>query len=220
MKAKLSFVVFGLAIIFLLGISIFAREKIKQAESVSSAALTKSFSDANGAQNSSQVMSAEQSYKEYLAFRRDIIDFLKKKDTLAAAERERRGKDLMRQVDQREQLRHVNAGEAYTLKLSLIEAIEPDPQKRIEGVAELSLRYKTEAERKQAEFVAQQNRDPRFRAYKAREAQIVAEVQAMQSFPSGMSRDEYLRQRLLEARAAIYYAPTSGGPSQPPIPVR
>jgi hypothetical protein len=220
MKAKLSLVVFGISLIFLLGISIFAREKTKQADAMNSTALAKNLSGVGGVQNSSQALSAEQRYRDYLAFRRDIIDFLNKKDTLAATEREQRGKALMRQVDEREQLRHMNAGEAYALKLSLIEAIEPDPQKRIERVADLSVRYKAEAERKQAEFVAQQNRDPRFRAYKTREAQIVAEVQAMQSFPGGMSRDEYLRQRLLEARAAIYYAPQPGGSSQPPIPVR
>ena len=41
---------------------------------------------------------------------------------------------------------------------------------------------------------------------KAREAQIVSEVLAMTTYPGGMSRDDYLRVRLQEARQSIYGA--------------
>ena len=43
---------------------------------------------------------------------------------------------------------------------------------------------------------------PEFEAYKQREKQIVKEVMAMEKVPAGLTRNEYLRQRLLEARVA------------------
>lgn len=46
--------------------------------------------------------------------------------------------------------------------------------------------------------------DPRLAAYKAREAEIVAEVMAMSSYPGGLSRGDYLRQRLDEVRAEVW----------------
>ena len=43
---------------------------------------------------------------------------------------------------------------------------------------------------------------PEFEAYKQQEKQIVKEVMAMDKVPAGLTRNEYLRQRLLEARVA------------------
>ncbi|WP_105101945.1 hypothetical protein [Microbulbifer pacificus] len=45
---------------------------------------------------------------------------------------------------------------------------------------------------------------PGFAEYKALERKIVAEVRALDRFPDGMSRDEYLRKRLQEAREQAY----------------
>lgn len=45
---------------------------------------------------------------------------------------------------------------------------------------------------------------PGYTDYKARELEIIAQVNQMQSFPDGLSRAEYLRQQLLEARLAAY----------------
>ena len=49
---------------------------------------------------------------------------------------------------------------------------------------------------REAAFVAQQQADPRMQRYKAREKTVVAEVMAMTIIPGGLTRDEYLRQRL------------------------
>lgn len=54
---------------------------------------------------------------------------------------------------------------------------------------------------------------PGFSDYKAREAEIIAEVNAMDSFPQGQTRQQYLRERLLEARIAAY---GEGGEGSPP----
>ena len=45
---------------------------------------------------------------------------------------------------------------------------------------------------------------PAFTDYKAREAAILAEVLARDSFPGGMSREAYLEERLAEARREAY----------------
>ncbi|WP_444918920.1 hypothetical protein [Microbulbifer sp. JMSA003] len=45
---------------------------------------------------------------------------------------------------------------------------------------------------------------PGFSTYKDLERSIVEEVQQMTSFPDGMSRHEYLRKRLQDAREAVY----------------
>ena len=42
--------------------------------------------------------------------------------------------------------------------------------------------------------------DARFSRYKSEEKRIVDEVMALDSIPDGLSRDQYLRQRLQEAR--------------------
>ncbi|WP_444923521.1 hypothetical protein ACJJH9_17375 [Microbulbifer sp. DLAB2-AF] len=45
---------------------------------------------------------------------------------------------------------------------------------------------------------------PGFSTYKDLERSIVEEVQQMTSFPNGMNKQEYLRQRLQEARETVY----------------
>jgi hypothetical protein len=49
-----------------------------------------------------------------------------------------------------------------------------------------------------------QRRDPNFERYKAEERRIVEDVLALQDIPDGLSRDQYLRQRLQEARERSY----------------
>ena len=46
--------------------------------------------------------------------------------------------------------------------------------------------------------------DARFTRYKSDEKRIVEEVMALDSIPDGLSRDQYLRQRLQEAREQAY----------------
>ncbi|MEM9760664.1 MAG: hypothetical protein AAF933_15585, partial [Pseudomonadota bacterium] len=54
---------------------------------------------------------------------------------------------------------------------------------------------------------------PGFTDYKTREAEIIAEVNGMDSFPQGQTRQQYLRERLLEARIEAY---GEGGEQVPP----
>ena len=65
-------------------------------------------------------------------------------------------------------------------------------------------RYRAHADQRMDAFAAQQRNDPRFQSYKARERAIVAEVMALPRIPGGLTRDQYLRQRLQQARETAY----------------
>ena len=68
----------------------------------------------------------------------------------------------------------------------------------------LAERYRADAARREAAFVAQQQADPRMQRYKAREKAVVAEVMAMTTIPGGLTRDEYLRERLQRERELAF----------------
>ncbi|MFQ6312228.1 hypothetical protein [Lysobacter capsici] len=71
-------------------------------------------------------------------------------------------------------------------------------------VQQLAARYRADAKRREQQWVEQQQHDTRFQAYKQRERVVVAEVLAMQQIPGGVTRDEYLRQRLQAERERVY----------------
>ncbi len=220
MKAKLSLIGTGVAIVCMIGIAIYSTQKTKEADKLRTAtqALIKKTTP-GPATGEMANLSPDEQFKHYMSFERDMRRFLRDQEEMTPAERNRLAIDLMQRIDQREEKKHLSAGEGLKLKIALINATVSDENQQALQVAELIARYQARAERQQAAFLDAQQRDPRFQSYKAREAQIVAEVQAMRSFPSGMSRSEYLRQRLLEARAAIYYTPQSAEPiplEQPP----
>ncbi len=223
-KMQLSAFGMGMATICLVGIVIYSSQKTKEAKDLDETA--RAIASATGKKTSvaSAATTPEQLFRQHMDFERDVRQFIRDNESWTPTERQRRAQDLALRIEEREKTRYVNAGEAFKLKMMLIRATEPDEQKQNQRIADLALRYQAEAERQQTAFLDTQKRDPRFQAYKSREAQIVAEVGAMRSFPGGMSRDEYLRQRLLEARAAIYYAPAptgaqaSPGPQQAPTP--
>ncbi|TXI49224.1 MAG: hypothetical protein E6Q50_08520 [Lysobacter sp.] len=225
MKAKFSLIGTGTAMVCLIGIVIYASQKTKEADNLRAAAqLHAAQTSANSAAAAAagKSLTPEQQFRIYMDFERDMRRFLRDKDTLDQAERTRQAKALMGRVDEREKAMQVSAPEGMKLKMALIRAMEPDERKQAQQIGEMIVRYQVEAERQQTAFLDSQRNDPRFQAYKTREAQIVAEVETMQRFPGGMSRDEYLRQRLLEARAAIYYTPAptdAQAPApQPPTP--
>jgi hypothetical protein len=208
LKGKLSALVLGLGAICLLGISIYSSRKSEEA--VENEATARTLTKSLPSQNGRPALTPQQQFEEHINFERDTRNFARDYINLPQQERETRARDLALRIDEREKSRYMSAGEALKLKVMLIRAIEQDEQKQMQRISDMVLRYQAEAERRQNQFAQSQQQDPKFQAYKAREAQIVAEVQTMTSFPGGMSRDEYLRQRLLEARAAIYYTPQSG----------
>lgn len=133
-------------------------------------------------------------------FEKALRDFLANSAALDAAERARIAAELDAQVEAEELAARMSADEARMLRLALIERSSDDAAERLRRAEALAEAYRLEAERRQREFEQQQARDPRFRDYKTREAQVVAEVQALREIPGGISRDEYLRRRLQAER--------------------
>ena len=145
-----------------------------------------------------------QEHLERQRFEADAKDFFARSASLRAVERSERADALTRQIDKYEAACGLSAGEAVLLRTALVKATVDDPARQAEQVAAIADRYRAHADRRMAAFLEQQRNDPRFQAYKAREAQVVAEVMAATTIPAGLTRDQYLRQRLQEAREQAY----------------
>ena len=145
-----------------------------------------------------------QAHRERQRFETDAKDFFARAPSLRAVERSERADALTRQIDRYEAAGGLSAGEAVLLRTALIKATVDDPAEQAAAVAEMADRYRAHADQRMAAFAAQQRNDPRFQSYKAREVQVVSEVMAMTSVPAGLTRDQYLRQRLQEERERAY----------------
>ena len=145
-----------------------------------------------------------QEHLERQRFEADAKDFFARSASLRAVERSERADALTRQIDKYEAACGLSAGEAVLLRTALVKATVDDPARQAEQVAAIADRYRAHADRRMAAFLKQQRNDPRFQAYKAREAQVVAEVMAATTIPAGLTRDQYLRQRLQEERERAY----------------
>ena len=145
-----------------------------------------------------------QEHLERQRFEADAKDFFARSASLRAVERSERADALTRQIDKYEAACGLSAGEAVLLRTALVKATVDDPARQAEQVAAIADRYRAHADRRMAAFLEQQRNDPRFQAYKAREVQVVAEVMAATTIPAGLTRDQYLRQRLQEERERAY----------------
>ena len=145
-----------------------------------------------------------QEHLERQRFEADAKDFFARSASLRAVERSERADALTRQIDKYEAACGLSAGEAVLLRTALVKATVDDPARQAEQVAAIADRYRAHADRRMAAFLEQQRNDPRFQAYKAREAQVVAEVMAATTIPAGLTRDQYLRQRLQQERERAY----------------
>lgn len=145
-----------------------------------------------------------QAHRERQRFEADAKDFFARASSLRAVERSERADALTRQIDRYEADGGLSAGEAVLLRTALVKATVDDPAQQAEAVAAMADRYRAHTDQRMAAFAAQQANDPRFQSYKAREAQVVAEVMASTTIPAGLTRDQYLRQRLQEERERAY----------------
>lgn len=97
----------------------------------------------------------------------------------------------------------VMAYEGLALKLAWLER-NTDSKLEFDTAAEKVLeKYRIKAARSAAEYDPYVD-EPGFARYKEAEKRIVEEVQQMTSFPGGLSKQEYLRKRLLKAREEAY----------------
>lgn len=145
-----------------------------------------------------------QAFRERQEFEARAKRFLRDAPKLGAVERSEQARALATSIGKYEHDGGLSAGEALVLRSGLIKATVADEAQQTAQIADLMERYRARADRRTSEYLAQQQRDPRFQDYKARERAVVAEVMAMRDIPDGLSRDEYLRRRLQQERERIY----------------
>jgi len=106
-------------------------------------------------------------------------------------------------IEQVENENRVTGYEALSLKLAWLEKNsinEADFKQRAEALFNI---YRDQAQSIISRYDPH-TEVPGFSTYKDLERSIVEEVQQMSSFPDGMSKHEYLRKRLQEARETVY----------------
>ncbi|BBM00740.1 hypothetical protein [Microbulbifer sp. GL-2] len=106
-------------------------------------------------------------------------------------------------IEQVENENRVTGYEALSLKLAWLEKNsinEADFKQRAEALFNI---YRDQAQSVISRYDPH-TEVPGFSTYKDLERSIVEEVQQMSSFPDGMSKHEYLRKRLQEARETVY----------------
>ncbi|MGH8081627.1 MAG: hypothetical protein ACREP7_13715 [Lysobacter sp.] len=144
------------------------------------------------------------SYEQRQQFQKEARAFFHSAASLGPVERERRAQVLQAQIGDYEQARELSAGESLMLRIGLIQATVADPERQKALAQQLVQGYRADAQRREQQWVDQQQHDPRFQSYKQRERIVVAEVMAMTQIPGGATRDEYLRQRLQAERERAY----------------
>lgn len=168
--------------------------------------------DPNAASAATPEARADQSR---LAFERQARAFLRDAPGLDDATRMARARALSQDIDRREQNRELSADEAMVMRVGLIQVAINDPRQRVVQIQEVIDRHSKQKAARQRALLAQQRRDAQLKEYKVQEARIVSEVLAMESYPDGLSRDAYLRQRLQAARDTINRTPA---PTPAPTP--
>lgn len=105
-------------------------------------------------------------------------------------------------IESLEQQQRVLGFEALHLKLAWLEK-QHDNREDFNAAAQQLLEEYRQRAAEAGDSYRPEN-VPGYTDYKARESEIIAQVNRMQSFPDGLSRAEYLRQQLLDARLQAY----------------
>ena len=140
------------------------------------------------------------SFSRHLEFQEDVRDFFQQADSLTATERQNQMADIQDRLEHYERDGKVSGPEGLMVRIAMIKLNTQDPEAQKEAVSALVSQYQAESKARHQAWLNQPK--PEFEAYKKQEKQIVAEVMAMETIPNGLDRNEYLRQRLLQARIA------------------
>jgi hypothetical protein len=133
-----------------------------------------------------------------LEFQDQVSDFFDQASQMSGEERAQRAEKIENRLKDYQAEGRVSGSEALLLRLALVRTVEQDPQQQEAESRELIQEYQREAEQRMAQW---RNRNqPEFDRYKRTERSIVEEVMALETIPGGMERNEYLRQRLQQAR--------------------
>lgn len=137
-------------------------------------------------------------FERRLDFQADVRNFFDHAGQLSEDQRKKRAEALETRLAQYEEDNEVSATESLMLQLALIRTTVGEESAQKQAMAELIDEYKGRSQAREAQWRAQPT--PEFDAYKEKEKVIVEEVMAMENIPGEVDRNEYLRQKLMEAR--------------------
>lgn len=130
-------------------------------------------------------------------FHNRVRTFFAQAPALTWNEKAEQARTLDADIERYQAAGELSAAEAFTLRLALIRESAPEGEQRAR-MEELRDDYRARS----ADANAPPS-DPMFEVYKAREREIVAEVQSLEEIPDGLTRDQYLRQALQREREAL-----------------
>ncbi|VXC52232.1 hypothetical protein [Pseudomonas sp. 8O] len=143
-----------------------------------------------------------QQLERRLDFHQRYRGFIEHATELDSSSREAQAQTLSEGIDALERQGEVALSEALLLQIALIKAVSEDEDEQKRRAEALIKRYQAISAEREAKLA--QRSDPNFERYKAEEKNIVEEVLGLQNIPEGLTRDQYLRQRLQEARERNY----------------
>ncbi|MFZ5844409.1 MAG: hypothetical protein ACOY3E_16095 [Pseudomonadota bacterium] len=141
-----------------------------------------------------------QAYQAFSEFQQHSRGFFDNADKLSEQEKQAQLRQLLDGTNKYEQEGKLVPMEALLLKLAMLRYTTRGDDDYKAKAKSLIDQYKAQSDLREQAWLA--NPDPNFIDYKRQEADIVKEVMAMTVIPDGLSRDEYLRQRLEQARIA------------------
>jgi len=147
-------------------------------------------------------------YQAYTDFQQHSRRFFDNADRLDEQERQAQLRQLLAGTNQYEQAGKLVPIEALTLKLAMLRYTSASDEDYKSKAKSLIDQYQHVSDAREQAWLA--NPEPQFVEYKRQENDIVKEVMAMTVIPDGLSRDEYLRQRLERARIATMGAGGNG----------
>ncbi|QGX40643.1 hypothetical protein [Permianibacter aggregans] len=145
-----------------------------------------------------EVPKSVQEYYAYNEFQQQTREFFEQAKELDAEQRRKQMNDIKQGTEHYEQQGKLLPMEALILKLAMLKYTAGDEQDYKDRAKALIDQYQAISDASEQAWLA--NPDPKFIEYKRREMDIVNEVRGMTTIPDGLSRDEYLRQRLQQAR--------------------
>ncbi|MCJ8169378.1 hypothetical protein [Atopomonas sediminilitoris] len=157
-----------------------------------------------------------QAYQDKLAFESTLRDFFSQASALPEASRDAQAEAFAQAIEEREASGALAMNEALLLHIALIQAQGADEASQKAAADQLLARYQARSAARAQQGLKDAVEAQAFQQYKSEEARIVSEVMASSdsALPLGVTRDEYLRQRLQAAREAAL-ANASGAARDP-----
>ncbi len=140
-------------------------------------------------------------YQQLFGLRESVQQFFDEADSLDEETKKQKQQALEEELNQLAEQKRLSQSEKLMLQLAFIK-LNPDTESAKKQAEVLISEYQKIAEARHQAFV--NNPSENFKNYKLKEKTIVAEIMQMETFPDGLTRDQYLAKRLAEARADAY----------------